>query len=321
MEKIKIEDLKKEMTEQEAAELAVSVVCSAFICSDAENRGGNYSALLKAKRNNDREKLEALAFNWFGFPYISQSVNGKAAAIWNTNTAASLGNFPSVAFRGAALTNDGQAVGIFQEHNENGEEVGAVLLLLIEELPTYVSKKITEEHEKNRIKQLESVNEFRKKAAELLPKACQILENHRGKRWGKLTRDKIREELREITPAVLCCWVSVEYKTIYLTIKKQYGLTSLLFYWSFDDEKNTPAEEIKPTARDWEKVQAVEVKPHRQKIKKLIKEMETKAAELKKTIEEYRTATADLDDVYKYRAKASTISPNICDFTSYYLDN
>ena len=87
MFEIKINQLKKEFTEEESAELQKAFLNKIFNIDILA--GGNHNDVMNAYAAGKRGNLEPLGY-LFGFPYISNSVNDTAAAIWNTNTSAEL---------------------------------------------------------------------------------------------------------------------------------------------------------------------------------------------------------------------------------------
>jgi hypothetical protein len=284
---IKITELKKEFTESEAEALAVAF-CGVMDCIYISH-GATIIEKAKTKRAGTVEALGDL----FGFPYISNSVEGEAAAIWNTNTSAQLLGLDCFKFLGLAVGNSGEFVGLFQEHNENGEEVGGVRCLVLSSLLEFVAETQKNIHEAERVASLKNINNFRKTAAEILPKACAILEKYRGKRWGETTRAKIWDELRKLETDGVQVWASWSDYWLDLEIYKNRNRSGLRvsFSWKFDRENNTPAEQITPNAEQLAKLEQINIKKHRRDIVAVIGEMEKTAQKLAELIEVYNNET------------------------------
>ena len=279
-------EIKKQFTEQEADALAVAF--AEVLNLIHIEHGATLAEKFKAQRTKTAEAVGDL----FGLPYISASIDNEAAAIWNTNTSAELIGLEGFSFRGLAVGNGGEFVGIFQQHNEQGEEVGAVRFLILETLGEFIAEEQKKNHEAERVAHLERVNEFRATAREILPKACQVLERYRGKRWGEQTRAKIWEELRNLNAggvSVSCSW---DAYWLDLDMEKNHNNTGLRvsFSWKFDSENKTPAEEITPTAAHLEKLQAINIKTHRREFVALLEEIEQTAEKLAQLMEIYNTS-------------------------------
>lgn len=310
---IKIEELKKEITEKEANALACALLYNHFIII---THGAEVGEVLRARKKGTAEAAGDL----FGLPYISNSVNNEGAALWNTNTSAELAGLSGLKFLGVSINNAGEFVGLFQEHNEQGEEVGAVRCLYLDLLGEFIAENQKKAHEAERVAHLESVNQFRATAREILPKACAVLERYRGKRWGDTTRAKIWEELRALSVEGVTAsatwgayWLDLEiYKS-----RNGSGLAAS-FSWRFDQEANTPAEEITPSAKHWDKLANISIKDHREKMAGIIQAMEKRAAELAQLIDEYNNEARGKG--YKKADNLSKWGVNLADLTSRELD-
>lgn len=280
---LKTTELKKEFNEEDAEALAVAF-CDALDYIYISH-GASIIEKAKTKRTRTAEALGDL----FGLPYISNSVEGEAAALWNTNTSAELLGLDCFKFLGLAVGNSGEFVGLFQEHNENGEEVGGVRCLVLSLLPEFIAKTQKNAHEAERVANLESINKFRTIAAEILPKACAILEKYRGKRWGETTRAKIWDELRALNSGGVVVSASWSNYWLDLEIYKNRNRSGLFvsFSWKFDRENNTPAEEVKPNAEQLEKLTQINIKEHRRELVAIIEEMEKTAEKLAGLIDKY----------------------------------
>ena len=295
---IKISKLKKEFTEAEAEALAVAFAIGGGNLGEVVpldcviiTHGAEPLAKWKTKNTTKRTKTAEALGDLFGLPYVSNSVEGEAAALWNTNTSAHLAGLDGFKFLGLAIAESGEGVGLFQEHNTNGEEVGGVRCLVLSSLLDFVAEQSQKQHEAERVQKLEKLNSFRATVRQMLPKVCQILDKYRGKRWGEQTKDKIRAELKEthsegvsVSFSVSGCWLDVQFVRGFAYA---HGLGG--FSWKWDNENNTPAEEIKPTAQQLEGLANIEIKEHRQKIKALIQEMEKTAQKLGALIDEYNS--------------------------------
>ena len=281
---IKAEELKKEITEQEAEALACALLFNNYIII---TRGADFSDLVKARRAK-REGTAEAAGNLYGLPYISNSVDGEGAALWNTNTSAELAGLPGFSFLGVSIDNAGEFVGIFQNHTESGEEVGGVRCLYLDKLGEFIAHEQHKEHEATKAAQLERINKEREEIRERLPQVCAIFEKYRGKRWGEATRGAILDQLKELNGDTIrpsfstsAYWLDIEF------YKRNSYTTAAKFSYKWETQNNTPAEEITPRAADLEKVAKINIKDHRRKMRELVQTMEQKAAELAALIDEY----------------------------------
>ena len=283
---IKISELKKEITETEADALACNLLFN--IAYLHITHGATIMEKYKAQKVGTPEAAGDL----FGLPYISNSVNNEAAALWNTNTSAELVGGGCFKFLGVAVGNGGEFVGLFQEHNESGEEVGAVRCLILDNLADFIADRAQKIHEAERREKLAALNQYHATIREQLPKACAVLEKYRGKRWGAATLDKIRAELKELNRDGVSVWASVGSYWVDLEFTKgsAWGNSwSVSFKW--DTENNTPAEEITPPAQAWDKLQPIQIKEHRAMLAGYIKEIEKTAEHLTQLIKLYQGET------------------------------
>lgn len=307
---IKIDDLKENFTEQEAEALALALL------NNSNNiyisNGGEFLDTFRARNKG----TAGACFDLFGLPYISQSVNGKAAALWNTNTAAHLIGLDVFEFLGVAIGNGGEFVGLFQEHNANGEEVGGVRCLILDTLQEFQREEIRRRKEAAKVEELTNHNKRNAEILAHLPKVCEIFNKYRGKRWGETTRDKIKKEIDalKIGEGLRAFFVVDGY---YLNLKyiQHYNYAGgVSFWWQWDTDKNEPAGEIKPNARDLGKLQPVEIKQHRAKLQKIAEEMEKHAQKLAELIDQYNEETSGKP--YKRRGNTKKYGVNLSDLNA-----
>lgn len=281
---IKVKELKKEFNKQEAENLAANLLKN--LDSIYISQGATPIDKARAKKAGTVEAVEYL----FGLPYVSNSVEGMAAALWNTNTSAELLGADAFRFLGVAVGNGGEFVGLFQEHDQSGAEVGGVRCIVLDYLGEFVRIYNKKKHEAERVQKLENLNEFRATIREYLPKVCQTLEKYRGKRWGEATKEKIRAELHDLTTKPGGVSVSFSCGCYWLDVKFYKGFaynSGIDFSWKWDEENNTPAEEIRPSESQLKKIEEIEIKSHRQKIGGIIEEIEKTAEKLGQLIETY----------------------------------
>ena len=281
---IKAEELKKEFDDTEADALAGALLFNKYIII---TRGADFSDLVKARRAK-REGTAEAAGDLYGLPYISNSVNNEGAALWNTNTSAELAGFDGFKFLGVSISNAGEFVGLFQAHNDQGEEVSGVRCLLLDKLGEFIAHNQKKEHEATKAAQLERINKEREEIRERLPQVCAIFEKYRGKRWGEATRRAILDQLKELNGETIrpsfstsAYWLDIEF------YKRNSYTSAAAFSYKWDASNNTPAEAITPRAADLEKVAHIAIKDHRRKMRDLVQEMETTAAKLAQLIDQY----------------------------------
>lgn len=312
---IKINELKKEFNDTEAEALGFNLLKNLDYITVTQ--GAEPFAKAKTKRSGTLEALEYL----FGLPYISNSVNNEGAALWNTNTSAELlGLSNTFKFLGVAVGNGGELVGLFQELNHNGDEVGEVRALILDKLGEFIAEKQKKGHEAERVAHLESVNQFRATAREILPKACAVLEKYRGKRWGDTTRGKIWDELRALGVdgvTVSASWGSYWVDLEIFKNRNRSGLGAS-FSWKWDNENNTPAEEIEPTDKHFEKLANINIKEHRRELVTIVEDIEKTAEKLKNLIESYNNEARGKG--YQKAESLSAWGLNLADLTSRELD-
>lgn len=312
---IKIKELKKEFSEQEAEKLAANLLKN--LDSIYISQGATPIEKAKAKRAGTVEAVDYL----FGLPYVSNSVEGTAAALWNTNTSAELLGADVFRFLGVAVGNGGEFVGLFQEHDQSGAEVGKVRCLVLDYLGEFVREYNERKHEAERVQKLANLNEFRATIRECLPKVCQILEKYRGKRWGEATKEKIRAELHDLTTKPGGVSVSFSCGSYWLDVNFYKGFaynSGISFSWKWDEENNTPAEEITPSDDQLKIIAEIEIKSHRQKIGGIIEEIEKTAEKLGQLIEAYKNEARGKG--YKAADNLSKWGVNLPDLTRRELD-
>lgn len=329
MEKIKelkIEELKKEFTAEEAEALAV-----AFAIGGGEvggvapldfiqiTHGAEPLDKWKTKNKTKRTKTAEALGDLFGLPYVSASVDGEAAALWNTNTSAALVGLERFRFLGLAVGNGGEYVGLFQEFNKSGEEVGGVRCLVLAFLVDFLAEQEKKDHEAERVEKLEKLRKTRATVRQMLPKACEILEKYRGKRWGETTREKIRQELNAQALGGVSVGFSVGAYWLYVNFYEgQNWARPLSFCFKWDEENNTPAEEIKPTAEQVERVADFNTKEHREKLGAILEEIEKTAEKLGQLMEKYNAETEGKN--YRNGQPLSKYGLDLADLTRRNLD-
>lgn len=326
IKELKIEELKKEFTNEEAEALAVAFAIGGDALRDVPPmdlikilHGAEPLEKWRTKNQTKRTKTAEALGDLFGFPYVSASVNGEAAALWNTNTSAALVGLERFRFLGLAVGQNGEGVGLFQEHNKQGDEVGGVRCVVLAFLPEFLTEQTQKDHEAERVAELETIRETRATVRQMLPKACEILEKYRGKRWGESTREKIRQELN----AQAVGGVSVGFSTYKYLLeinfyRGQNWARPLSFCFKWDEDKNTPAEEIKPTAEQLERVADFNTEEHREKLGAIIEELEKTAERLGELIEQYNTETRGKN--YRNGQPLSKYGADITDFARRNLD-
>ena len=225
----------------------------------------------------------------FGFPYTS---SGEFAAIWNTNTQARLNIncIPSLYFKAIAAAARPSTVRKFKKFDfififsdcENKfyyfSEIE--LLSILENL--------------KRLDRAASLAQFAQNINECMPKVENVLTKYNGKKLGEKTRDKIREELREIgnnAAQKLNIWLNyysgaIEFSTLYNGITKS-------IYMNFYDNKNNIMDfsddaKIKPLS-EFDPVEALN------RLDAQAAKVKEAAAALLPVIEEYNDAAKLLD--------------------------
>lgn len=307
---IKTEELKEHFTEQEAEALALALLKN--LNNIYIKTGAEFLDTFRARKKG----TAGACFDLFGLPYLSQSVNGKAAALWNTNTAAHLIGFDVFEFLGVAIGNGGEFVGLFQEHNANGEEVGGVRCLILDTLQEFQAEEIRRRKEEAKAEELTNHNKRNAEILAHLPKVCEIFNKYRGKRWGETTRDKIRQEMDalKIGEGLRAFFVTDGYYLKLEYVQRYNYAGSVSFLWQWDTDKNEPAGEIKPNARDLERLQPVKIKQHRAKLQKITEEIEKHAKKLTELIDQYNQETSGKP--YKRRKTAQKYGVNLSDLTA-----
>ena len=170
----------------------------------------------------------------FGFPYTS---SGEFAAIWNTSTQARLNIncIPSLYFNAIAAAARPSTVRKFKKFDfififsdcENKfyyfSEIE--LLSILENL--------------KRLDRAASLAQFVQNINECMPKVENVLTRYNGKKLGEKTRDKIREELRDIG-AESSCRLSIyfNYHASQIEFSTSYNQYKRYIYINYYDEKN-----------------------------------------------------------------------------------
>ena len=239
----------------------------------------------------------------FGFPYTS---SGEFAAIWNTNTQARLNIncIPSLYFKAIAAAARSSAVRKFKKFDFififsdcNGifyyfSEIE--ILRILENL--------------KRLDRAASLAEFVQNINECMPKVENVLTKYNGKKLGEKTRDKIREELREIgnnAAQKLNIWLN--YYSSAIEFSTSYNQYKRCIYINYYDEKtNTIKVENGARLSRFEEFDPVEA----------LNRLDTQAAKVKEAaaallpvIEEYNAAAKllDIENINKFGADLYTL--------------
>ena len=170
----------------------------------------------------------------FGFPYTS---SGEFAAIWNTNTQARLNIncIPSLYFKAIAAAARPSTVRKFKKFDfififsdcENKfyyfSEIE--LLNILENL--------------KRLNRAANLAQFVQNINECMPKVENVLTKYNGKKLGEKTRDKIREELRDIGAESSCrLSIYLNYYASRIEFSTSYNQYKRYIYINYYDEKN-----------------------------------------------------------------------------------
>lgn len=239
----------------------------------------------------------------FGFPYTS---SGEFAAIWNTNTQARLNIncIPSLYFKAIAAAARPSTVRKFKKFDFififsdcDGKlyyfsEIE--LLSILENL--------------KRLNRAANLAEFVQNINECMPKVENVLTKYNGKKLGEKTRDKIREELRDIgnnAAQKLNIWLNyysgaIEFSTLY----NQYKRYIYINY--YDEKTNTIKFENGARLDRFEEFDPVEALNRLDAQAAKVKEA---AAALLPVIEEYNDAAKilDVEKISQYSADLYTL--------------
>lgn len=239
----------------------------------------------------------------FGFPYTS---SGEFAAIWNTNTQARLNIncIPSLYFEAIAAAARSSAVRKFKKFD-------FIFIFSDCDGQFYYFSEIEILGILENLKRLDraaSLAQFAQDVNETLPKVENVLTKYNGKKLGEKTRDKIREELREIgnnAAQKLNIWLdyysgAIEFSTLYNGITKSV-------YMNFYDDKNNIMDfsddaKIKPLS-EFDPVEALN------RLDAQAAKVKEAAAALLPVIEEYNDAAKllDVENISQYRADLYTL--------------
>ena len=225
----------------------------------------------------------------FGFPYTS---SGEFAAIWNTNTQARLNinSIPSLYFKAIAAAARPSTVRKFKKFD-------FIFIFSDGDGQFYYFSEIEVLSILENLKRLDraaKLAEFVQNINECMPKVENVLTKYNGKKLGEKTRDKIREELREIgnnAAQKLNIWLNyysgaIEFSTPYNGITKSV-------YMNFYDNKNNIMDfsddaKIKPLS-EFDPVEALN------RLDAQAAKVKEAAAALLPVIEEYNDAAKLLD--------------------------
>lgn len=239
----------------------------------------------------------------FGFPYTS---SGEFAAIWNTNTQAKLNIncIPSLYFKAIAAAACSSTVRKFKKFDfififSDGDGQfyyfsDVEILNILENL--------------KRLNRAANLAEFVQNINECMPKVENVLTKYNGKKLGEKTRDKIREELRDIG-AESSCRLSIyfNYYASQIEFSTSYNQYKRYIYINYYDEKtNTIKFENGARLDRFEEFDPVEA----------LNRLDTQAAKVKETaaallpvIEEYNDAAKllNVEHINQFAADVYTL--------------
>lgn len=223
----------------------------------------------------------------FGFPYTS---SGEFAAIWNTNTQARLNIncIPSLYFKAIAAAACSSTVRkfkkfdfifVFSDCDDNFYYFSDIeLLSILEKL--------------KRLNRAANLAEFVQNINECMPKVENVLTKYNGKKLGEKTRDKIREELRDIGAQRLRIWFDYYASNISFVTTPFNEFSKNMYFNYYDEKTNTIKFENGARLDRFEEFDPVEA----------LNRLDTQAAKVKETaaallpvIEEYNDAAKLLD--------------------------
>lgn len=237
----------------------------------------------------------------FGFPYTS---SGEFAAIWNTNTQARLNIncIPSLYFKAIAAAACSSTVRkfkkfdfifIFSDRDDNFYYFSDIeLLSILENL--------------KRLNRAANLAEFVQNINECMPKVENVLTKYNGKKLGEKTRDKIREELRDIGAQRLRIWFDYYASNISFVTTPFNEFSKNMYFNYYDEKTNTIKFENGARLSRFEEFDPVEA----------LNRLDAQAAKVKETaaallplIEEYNDAAKllDVENINKFGADLYTL--------------
>lgn len=239
----------------------------------------------------------------FGFPYTS---SGEFAAIWNTNTQARLNIncIPSLYFKAIAAAARSSAVRKFKKFD-------FIFIFSDCDGQFYYFSEIEILSILENLKRLDRaarLAEFVQNINECMPKVENVLTKYNGKKLGEKTRDKIREELRDIG-AESSCRLSIyfNYYASQIEFSTSYNQYKRYIYINYYDEKtNTIKFENGARLDRFEEFDPVEALNRLAAQAAKVKEA---AAALLPVIEEYNDAAKilDVEKISQYGADLYTL--------------
>lgn len=237
----------------------------------------------------------------FGFPYTS---SGEFAAIWNTNTQAKLNIncIPPLYFKAIAAAACSSTVRkfkkfdfifVFSDCDDNFYYFSDIeLLSILEKL--------------KRLNRAANLAEFVQNINECMPKVENVLTKYNGKKLGEKTRDKIREELRDIGAQRLRIWFDYYASNISFVTTPFNEFSKNMYFNYYDEKTNTIKFENGARLSRFEEFDPVEA----------LNRLDAQAAKVKETaaallpvIEEYNDAAKllDIEHINKFGADLYTL--------------
>lgn len=239
----------------------------------------------------------------FGLPYTSSS---DFAALWNTNTQARIRakNAPHLYFKGVAAAAKESAMRMFKKFD--------FIFIFVDKEDNYYYFSGAEfadvERKIKRLDRAANLAEFVQNINECMPKVENVLTKYNGKKLGEKTRDKIREELREIennAAQKLNIWLNYYSSAIEFSTRYN-GITKSVYMNFYDDKKNimdfSDDAKIKPLS-EFDPVEALN------RLDAQAAKVKEAAAALLPVIEEYNDAAKilDVEKISQYGADLYTL--------------
>lgn len=238
----------------------------------------------------------------FGFPYTS---SGEFAAIWNTNTQARLNIncIPSLYFKAIAAAARPSTVRkfkkfdfifIFSDCDDNFYYFSEIeILSVLENL--------------KRLSRAAKLAEFVQNINECMPKVENVLTKYNGKKLGEKTRDKIREELRDIGAQRLRIWFDYYASNISFVTTPFNEFSKNMYFNYYDEKTNTIKFENGARLDRFEEFDPVEALTRLNAQSAKVKEA---AAALLPVIEEYNDAAKllDVENINEFSADLYTLA-------------
>lgn len=237
----------------------------------------------------------------FGFPYTS---SGEFAAIWNTNTQARLNIncIPSLYLKAIAAAARSSAVRKFKKFD-------FIFVFSDCDDKFYYFSEIEVLNILENLKRLDRaarLAEFVQNINECMPKVENVLTKYTGKKLGEKTRDKIREELRDIGAQRLRIWFDYYASNISFATPNFNEFSKNMYFNYYDKKTNTIKFENGARLDRFEEFDPVEALNRLDAQAAKVKEA---AAALIPVIEEYNEAAKllDVENISQYRADLYTL--------------